>query len=92
MMRAIRQAGQVRVSGRKAVLAEEEELRASARRSVFSRREIAAGELLDELSLTVLRSGKLGQGAAPADLPRLLSARAVRRIAENSPVRLDDVV
>lgn len=92
MVRAIRQAEQVRGSGRKEVLAEEEELRTFARRSVFSSREIAAGELLDERSLTVLRSGKLGQGAAPADLPRLLGARAARRIAANSPIRLDDVV
>jgi sialic acid synthase SpsE len=91
LVRSIRETERARGTGHKQVLAEEEELRSFARRSVFSTRAIAAGERLGDDNIAVLRAGKLEPGAAPADFPRLLGATAARAIAANTGVQLDDV-
>jgi sialic acid synthase SpsE len=92
MIKAIRGAEAARGSGRKVLHADEEELRGFARRAVFAIRDIEAGETLDEQSLAVLRTGKLGGGLTPAELASALGKQAARRIAAHSPVRAGDIV
>jgi N-acetylneuraminate synthase len=78
-------------TGTKAPRPEEAELRAFARRSIFSRRPIAAGELLTRDNIAVLRCGKLPPGLHPREYPRLLGRRAARPIAVDTALGLDDV-
>lgn len=78
-------------SGAKEPLPEERELRAFARRSVFARRTIEAGEVLTSENIAVLRCGKLGYGLHPRDYPSLLGRTARRRLLAERPIRLDDL-
>jgi len=91
MVVAIRGAEAARGSGSKAVHADEQELRTFARRSVFAIRDIEEDEIFDPASIAVLRDGTLGQGLPPARYPSLLSRRAARRIAANTPLQESDV-
>lgn len=78
-------------SGRKEVQEPERELRAFARRSIFARRLILAGETLDGSNVAVLRCGTLGMGLHPRQLPTVLGRRAARQIPDDRPVTFDDL-
>ena len=78
MVAAIRGTEKSLGTGLKEPLPEEMELRSFARRSVFSIRPIAAGEVLTSENVAALRCGKLGFGLPPKELPSLLG-RTTRR-------------
>jgi len=73
---AVRDAEAVMGTGVKDVLGVENELRAFARRSVFSGRAIKKGERLSEENTLVLRNGINAPGLPPSEYPRLLGRRA----------------
>lgn len=78
-------------SGIKAVHPVEHELRAFARRSVFTIRPVAGGEAFSRDNVAVLRNGKLGAGLAPAELGRVLAATAARDLAAETPLSETDL-
>jgi N,N'-diacetyllegionaminate synthase len=91
LVAAVRDAETARGSARKEVHADELELRAFARRSIFALRDIEAGEILDETAVAVLRRGKRGDGLPPSALPDLLGLKAAHAIAQGSPLNAGDV-
>jgi sialic acid synthase SpsE len=90
MVAAIRAAEVVIGEGGKRVLADEAELYAFARRSIFTTRAISEGEELSEHNLAVLRCGKLGFGLAPAEFPHLLGKRAAADLPRDRPIQRGD--
>lgn len=78
LVEGVRGAERVRGHGRKEVHAVEEELRAFARRSIFTTAAIKKGTPFDRTNLDVLRQGKLGQGLAPKQLATVLTGIAAR--------------
>jgi len=91
LVQRVRQAEQALGHGRKETLPEEEELRAFARRSIFARQDIRAGERLSADSVAVLRCGKLGFGLPPEALERVIGRTAARPIAADALIRLEDL-
>jgi N-acetylneuraminate synthase len=91
LVRCVREAEQTLGHGRKETLPEEQELREFGRRSIFARRDIQAGERLSTESVAVLRCGKLGFGLLPEALDRVLGRTAVRPIAAEALIRLEDL-
>jgi sialic acid synthase SpsE len=91
LVQSVRAAERALGRGLKEVLAEEQELRAFARRTVFATRHIAPGEMLNADSVAVLRCGKLGQGLEPEQYDAVLGRVAARPIAADSLIRLDDL-
>jgi sialic acid synthase SpsE len=81
MIREIRAITTALGSGTKVPHAQEAELRAFARRSIFATRPIAAGEPLTADNVAVLRCGKLGYGLHPRDYASVLGRRATRTLA-----------
>ena len=77
LVKAVRQTQRVLGTGAKEVLAVENELRAFARRSVFSSRAVKKGERLSEENTLVLRNGINAPGLPPSEYPRLIGRRAV---------------
>jgi RimJ/RimL family protein N-acetyltransferase len=69
MVRRIRDVEKARGKGEKQVHGVEEELRAFARRTVFTTRAVAAGEPMSRENTAVLRAGKLAHGLPPRDYP-----------------------
>lgn len=69
MVRRIRDVEKARGKGEKQVHGVEEELRAFARRTVFTTRAVAAGEPISPENTAVLRAGKLAHGLPPRDYP-----------------------
>jgi len=86
LVSGVRRTEAVLGSGRKEVLKSEEELHSFARRSIFSIRDIAAGERFSRDNIDVLRAGKLGAGLAPAELERVLSTSAAQDISSETPL------
>lgn len=79
MVRAVRDAAQMRGTGRKEVLPAEQELAAYARRGVQAIRHISAGEALREgVNIDILRPGKQRLGVHPRFLSEL-EGRPARR-------------
>lgn len=91
MVCAIRDAERVLGDGRKEVLPEEQELRAFARRSIFTVRPIRAGEALSEQNVAVLRCGKLGYGLPPAIYEATLGKTATHDLEADHLITLADV-
>ncbi|HUP32684.1 MAG TPA: N-acetylneuraminate synthase family protein [Gaiellaceae bacterium] len=91
MVAAIRDAELALGSGEKRVHDDEQELREFARRSVFAMTDIQAGDVLDESTIAVLRSGKKRPGLPPARYGELLGRRAARAIRAGDPVEAEDV-
>jgi sialic acid synthase SpsE len=91
LVEAVRAAETALGSRAKAVHADEEELRRFARRSIFTSRDLAAGEIFDAAAITVLRHGKRAEGLPPSALPSVVGRRARRAIAAGSPLQPDDV-
>jgi sialic acid synthase SpsE len=64
----------------------EAELRRFARRSIFTTRRIAMGELLTRDNVAVLRCGQLDAGLPPSDLPRILGRRTSMTLEAEQPL------
>jgi N-acetylneuraminate synthase len=90
MVAAVRMAEAVIGDGDKHVLEDEAELRAFARRSIFTTRPVPPGELLSVANVAVLRCGKLGYGLPPAELANVLGKRAARELPPDTPLRPGD--
>jgi len=86
LVRAVREAQAVLGTGAKELLAVERELHGFARRSIFSVREIGAGEVFVEDNIRVLRNGANAPGLAPEEYPRLLGRRAARDIPAGTAI------
>jgi N-acetylneuraminate synthase len=91
MVRRIRDVHDALGTGHKEISAVEQELRAFARRSVYSTRRIEAGEPLTTDNSAVLRAGKLQHGMAPRDYPRSLGRPLARVIDAHQPVSASDL-
>lgn len=87
----IRQVEAALGTGDKIVQPEEQELRAFARRTIFTTRSLAEGERLRRADLAVLRRGTLPDGLHPKDYLRLFGRSARRPLAAETPVRWEDV-
>ncbi|MFZ2491217.1 MAG: N-acetylneuraminate synthase family protein [Thermoanaerobaculia bacterium] len=86
MVRRIREVQSVRGNPAKVVDPVESDLRHFARRSIFTTRQVTAGEKLTPENVAVLRCGKLVAGLAPRDFERVLGKRAVRDIPAEQPL------
>lgn len=91
MVAAVREAEVALGSGEKVTAPVEQELRSFARRSLFARHDIPAGEVFTTENLVVLRCGQHDAGLSPADLARTLGRRAARHISGETVVRAGDV-
>jgi sialic acid synthase SpsE len=91
MVSAIRDAELARGSGQKEVHDDELELRTFARRSIFAMKNLEAGDVLDQSTIAVLRSGKKRPGLPPSHYAELLGRRAARTIRAGDPVEAEDV-
>jgi N,N'-diacetyllegionaminate synthase len=87
----VRQVEKVLGSGEKTVHAEEQELRAFARRSIFTSRALAEGEHLRRSDLAILRCGTLPYGVHPKEYLRLFGRQARHPLAEETAVRFEDL-
>jgi N-acetylneuraminate synthase len=92
LVRRVRQAEQTLGHGRKEVLPVEQELRAFARRSIFSIRAIGKGEVLTRENVAVLRCGKLGFGLAPEEYESVLGRIARRDLSSETLIQWRDVL
>ncbi|HXI60357.1 MAG TPA: GNAT family N-acetyltransferase [Polyangia bacterium] len=87
----MRQVEQTLGSGDKTVHPEEQELRAFARRSIFTTRALPEGERLRRADLSLLRCGHLPYGLHPKEYLRLVGRRLRRGLGAETAVRGDDV-
>jgi sialic acid synthase SpsE/RimJ/RimL family protein N-acetyltransferase len=78
-------------SGEKVVQPEEQELRAFARRTIFTTRSIAAGERIRRPDLALLRCGKIPFGLHPQEYLRLFGRVANRALELESAPRAEDI-
>jgi sialic acid synthase SpsE len=69
----------------------EQELRAFARRTIFTATDIAEGEPFTTDNLAVLRAGKAGHGLPPSALESLFGKSASRALPAGVPVAAEDV-
>ncbi len=90
MVRRVREVETVLGSGEKTTHPMEKELRGFARRSIFTLRDIASGEILSRDNVAVLRCGNLPAGLAPKEFPNVLGKRARRSIRTESPLGPED--
>jgi pseudaminic acid synthase len=86
MVRAIRDAHDALGSGIKRMAPAEEDLYVTARRSLFAAREIAAGAVLTEDDVAILRPGT---GIEVRDLPKVVGRTARRSIGRHEPLAWD---
>lgn len=91
MVAAVRATEKALGTGVKEPQPAEMELRAFARRSIFSIRAIAAGTPLTRDNIAVLRCGKLGYGLHPREFPAVLGRTARRAIAPEQLIRSEDL-
>lgn len=92
MVRAIRQAEQVRGDGVKAVGTHEEELRSFAVRAIQATRDLSPGdELIEGGNFDVLRPGKRSAGMHPRHLDALRGRRAAAAVKAGEGIRSEDV-
>jgi sialic acid synthase SpsE len=75
----------------KAVHPEEHELRAFARRTVFTTRSLSEGEPLRRGDLALLRRGSLPDGFHPKEYVRLFGRPLRRTLGPETPLRSEDV-
>jgi N-acetylneuraminate synthase len=78
-------------SGEKIVHAEEQELRAFARRTIFTTRAIAKGERLRRADLSLLRCGTVPFGLHPREILRLPGRSVEHGLEVESAIRAEDV-
>lgn len=75
----------------KAVDPVEQELRAFARRSLFTTRSVPRGEVFSRENVDVLRHGKQASGLAPEHLEAVLGRPAARTLEAHQPLASEDV-
>ena len=92
MIRKIRETEQALGNGEKRPHSVETELRDFARRSIFTTKDVAAGEELTADNISVLRCGKLPSGLQPKEYPSLLGRRAARLIPAESAIQPNDFI
>ena len=90
MVRAVRDVETTLGSGEKEVQPIEAELRAFARRSVFTVQPVKAGEPFTVGNVAVLRCGTLTPGLEPREFTRVLTRRAARDLDAEQPVTADE--
>ena len=78
-------------SGEKVVQPEEQELRAFARRTIFTTRALAKGERLRRSDLSLLRCGTVPFGLHPKELLRLPGRSVEQGLVLESAIRAEDV-
>ncbi len=78
-------------SGEKVVQAEEQELRAFARRTIFTTRALAKGERLRRSDLSLLRCGTVPFGLHPREFLRLPGRSVEQGLEVESAIRAEDV-
>ncbi len=86
MVRAIRDTHDALGSGVKRMAPAEEDLYTTARRSLFAARDIAAGDILGEADVAILRPGT---GLEVRDLAKVVGRTARRAIARHEPLAWD---
>lgn len=91
MIEAIRTTEMVLGTGMKIPLPAERELRAFARRSIYTIRAIGDGEAFTRDNIAALRSGNADKGLPPSELDDLLGKRALRALQPGVPVVAEDV-
>ena len=91
MIDGIRQMELALGTGVKEPHAVEGELRAFARRSIFTRAKVAKGDVFTRENLDVLRRGKLDAGLEPARLDDVLGKKATRDLEPGLPLQADHV-
>jgi len=91
LVQRVREAERALGHGRKEPLPEEQELRTFARRSIFSIRDIRAGERLSPDNVAVLRCGKLGFGLQPESLEKVIGRTAAKPISAEALIRMEDL-
>lgn len=91
LVRAVRRVEAVLGSGDKQVHPREEELRAFARRSLFTIRAVRAGERFSRENIDVLRHGQLAAGLAPSELGRVLGCVAARDVPTETALSESDL-
>lgn len=91
MVRRIRDVERTLGTGEKAVHGVEAELRAFARRTVFTTRAVVEGDVVSRENTSVLRAGKLAHGMPPADYPAALGRRFSRALDAYATVQPTDV-
>jgi sialic acid synthase SpsE len=79
-------------SGDKVVDPVERELRSFARRSIFTARDIRAGEQFSRENLVILRNGAIEPGLAPGRFDELLGRRAAHDLRVETSLRERDLV
>lgn len=91
VIQKVREVEQTLGTGIKEPAPEEQELRQFARRSLFTWRDVAAGDRLTVANLAALRCGELPYGIHPRELVRVLGRVVRRALTAGSTVRPDDV-
>lgn len=91
MVRRIREVERTLGTGEKSVHGVEAELRAFARRTVFTTKAVVAGEVVSRENTAVLRAGKLAHGLPPRDYPAALGRKFVRALDGYATVMPTDV-
>jgi N-acetylneuraminate synthase len=91
MVTAIRDTERALGTGEKKPLPAEKELRAFARRSIFTLRAVRQGERLDEKNIAVLRCGTVPAGLPPSAWTRVLGKTAKRDIAAETAITEGDL-
>ena len=91
MVEKVREAERALGTGEKRVHPVELELRHFARRSIFALRDLAAGEILDQENIAVLRCGKLEAGLPPKEYPNLLGRKTARPVRAEEAILADDL-
>lgn len=91
VIRMVRAVERALGDGEKVPQEEERELRAFARRSIFTIAPVGEGERLSVQNCAVLRCGKLPYGMHPARYLRVLGRAARRPLAADAPVGDDDL-
>lgn len=90
LVRGVRGVEQALGTGKKTVHPVEAELRAFARRSIFTTRAVSAGEPFTVENVAVLRCGQLKPGLEPRCYPELLGRRATRPLGVEEAVQPGD--
>ena len=90
LIQGVRGVEQALGTGEKVVHPVEAELRAFARRSIFTTRAVDAGEAFTSENLAVLRCGELKPGLEPRRYPEILGRRAVRPLGPDQALQADD--
>ena len=86
MISKIRQMEKTLGSSEKVILKEEKELHSFARRSIYARKDIKKGEIIQEDQIVILRSGKGKKGFEPAWKNRVIGKTAKKNIIKQEPI------